>query len=155
MSEIYVYHVGIKTEDFPAGHRKFALSKTQKGVCVRPSVRPAVHCYDSISTQTHWCCCGTPCGLCKHQILLFCAAVGTETVFTAWESLVRHDLDRKISWESWGEKPKRIYISLEVGIARRRGRIFLPDRKLFHAARKWVSAGLCIFIYFLFCFSFF
>lgn len=38
-------------------------------------VCPAVHCYNSISAQTHWCCSGIPCGSCKYQILLFCAAV--------------------------------------------------------------------------------
>lgn len=40
-----------------------------------------------LSTQRHWCCSGTPCGLCKYQILLFCAAVGSQ-----WEGVCPHSL---------------------------------------------------------------
>lgn len=55
-----------------------ALSKLYSVfVSVHLSIRPAVHCYNSISTQTHWCCSGTPRGLCKYQILLLSAAVGS------------------------------------------------------------------------------
>lgn len=62
--------------------------------------------------------------------------------------MVRHDLDRKISRESWGEKPKRISIILEVGIVMRRGKSFLPGRKLFYAAIENESVLDCVFVVF-------